>query len=50
MHVHISGLDGLKTALYVLVIIGTLNLVAQKHMSTSKFWASYARLYGFQGL
>lgn len=46
MHTHLSGLDGLKTALYVILILGTLNLVAMKFMDKSSFWKSYANLFG----
>lgn len=46
MHLHISGIDGIITALYVLVIIGALNLLAMKHKDTNRFWSAYANLYG----
>jgi len=45
-HVHISGMNALITALYVIVIIGTLNLLAMKTMDKSKLAASYANLMG----
>lgn len=45
-HVHISGMNALITALYVIVIIGTLNLLALKYLDKSKLAASYANLFG----
>jgi cell division protein FtsL len=46
MHVHISALNGLIVALYVIVIIGALNLAAMKYADRSKLAASYANLMG----
>lgn len=46
MHVHVSALDAFTTALYVIVILGTLNLLAMKFKDRSDFWASYANLFG----
>lgn len=46
MHVHISGLNALVTALMVIAVLGTLNLVAMKYQEKSSFWASYANLFG----
>lgn len=43
-HVHLSGLHAAITALEVIVVIGTLNLVAEKYAPTSKFWASYQNI------
>jgi len=45
-HIHVSALGGVITALYVIAILGTLNLVAQKYKATSPLAASYARLFG----
>jgi hypothetical protein len=46
MHLHISGIQGFLVALYVIAIIGTMNLLAMKFMDRSKFWASWANLFG----
>lgn len=46
MHLHISGISGVITALYVIAILGLLNLTAMKFKETSPFWASYANLFG----
>jgi len=46
MHLHISGIDGIVTALYVIAILGALNLVAIKFKDTNTFAASYANLFG----
>ena len=46
MHVHISALNGVIVALYVIAIMGTLNFVAMKYASKSKLAASYANLFG----
>lgn len=46
MHHHISGIDGLKTVLYVIAIMGTLNLLAMKFMDKSSLAKSYANLFG----
>ena len=46
MHVHVSALDGFIVALYVIVILGTLNLLAMKFKDRSSLWASYANLFG----
>lgn len=35
-HVHVSGIDAVTTALYVLVIFGTLNLLAKKNAESAK--------------
>ena len=47
MHVHVSALDGLITALYVIVIIGTLNLLAMRFPNNTLL-ASYANLMGIK--
>ena len=41
MHIHISAINGLIVALYVIAIIGTLNVVAMKYADKSKLAASY---------
>ena len=46
-HVHISGQDALVTALYVLVIFGTLNVLSKKNNekpigSRNKILSAYA--------
>lgn len=46
MHVHISALSAVITALYVIVILGTLNLLAMRFQDRSKLAASYANLFG----
>lgn len=46
MHVHISALDGLIVSLYVIVILGTLNLLAMKFQDRSSLAASYSNLWG----
>lgn len=46
MHSHISGIDAIKTALYVIVLIGTLNLLALRFMDRSNLAKSYANLFG----
>jgi hypothetical protein len=46
MHLHISGIDGVKTALYVIAIMGSLNLLAMKYQDKSKLASSYAHLFG----
>lgn len=47
-HVHISGIHTIITALEVIVVIGTLNLVAARYSATSKFWASYQNIMNTQ--
>lgn len=46
MHLHISGIQGLLIALYVIAIMGTLNLLAMKYADSNKLAASYANLFG----
>lgn len=46
MHIHISALSAVITALEVIVVLGTLNLLAMKFASTSSLAASYANLFG----
>lgn len=45
-HLHISGINALITVLYVIVVLGTLNLLAMKYQDRSKLAASYANLFG----
>lgn len=46
MHTHISGLEGVKVALYVIVIFGLANLAAMKYKDKSSLAASWANLFG----
>jgi len=46
MHVHVSGLDAVKNALCVIVVLGILNLLALKFKDRSSLAASYANLFG----
>jgi hypothetical protein len=46
MHVHISALNGVIVALYVIAIMGALNLLAMKYADNNKLAASYANLFG----
>lgn len=46
MHVHISGLQGIIVAMYVIAIMGSLNLLAMKFKERSPLAASYANLFG----
>ena len=48
MHLHISGIEGVITALYVLAILGALNALAIKYKDTNKLASSYANLYGLK--
>lgn len=45
-HIHISGLEGLVTVLYVIAIMGALNLLAKKYAETNKLAATYAYIFG----
>ena len=45
MHVHISGIAALITTLEVIVVIGTLNLLAMKYPNNN-LSASWANLMG----
>ena len=45
-HVHISGLEGLVTVLYVIAVMGALNLLAKKYKGSNKLAGSYAYLFG----
>lgn len=47
-HVHISGIHALITALEVIVVIGTLNLVADRYRETSKLAATYLAVMNTQ--
>ncbi len=46
MHLHISGIDGVITALYVIAILGAMNLLAMKYKDQNNLAASYANLFG----
>lgn len=46
LHIHISALSAVITALEVIVILGTLNLLAMKYADSSPLAASYANLFG----
>ena len=45
-HTHISGLEGLITVLYVIAIMGALNLLAKKYKDSNPLARSYAYLFG----
>lgn len=45
-HVHISGINALIVVLYVIAVMGALNLLAMKYADSSKLAASYANLFG----
>lgn len=46
VHLHISGIDGLITVLYVIAIMGALNLLAMKFADRSGLAASYCNTFG----
>ncbi|MHB1357047.1 MAG: hypothetical protein ACYCZF_13850 [Anaerolineae bacterium] len=46
MHEHFSGLEGVKVALYVIVILGTTNMLAMKHKDNNRMAAAWANLFG----
>lgn len=46
MHQHYSGIEGVKVALYVVVLIGTANLVSMKYKDKNSLAASWANLFG----
>lgn len=46
MHHHISGIAAIITALYVIVVLGILNLLAMKFADKSSLAASYCNLFG----
>lgn len=46
MHVHISGLQGIITAMYVIAILGTLNLLAMKFSDRFRLAATWCNLFG----
>lgn len=48
MHVHISALGAVVAAFEVLLILGLMNWFAMKYKDSSKFWASWANLYGVE--
>ena len=48
-HVHISGLEGLVTVLYVIAIMGALNLLVKKVLVNNpknQLASSYAYIFG----
>lgn len=45
MHVHISGIAAAITALEVIVVIGTLNLIAREYQDRSTVAASWVNLF-----
>lgn len=46
MHLHISGIDGIITILYIIAIMGALNLLAMKFQDRSSLAASYCNMFG----
>jgi hypothetical protein len=46
MHLHISALNGVIVALYVIANLGALNILAMKNADENKLAASYANLFG----
>ena len=46
MHLHISAINGVIVALYVIAILGTLNWLAMHFADKSSLAASYANLFG----
>lgn len=46
MHLHISGIDGLITVLYIIAIMGALNLLAMKFADRSGLAASWCNIFG----
>lgn len=46
MHVHFSGMEAVKVALYVIAILGTLNLLAMHFQNRSSLAASWCNLWG----
>ncbi len=46
MHIHISAANAIICALYVIVILGLLNLAAMKYKDTSKLASSWCNLHG----
>lgn len=46
IHEHFSAMEAIKVALYVIVIFGTLHLIAMKFKDRSKFWQAWANLWG----
>jgi hypothetical protein len=45
-HVHISGIEGILTVLYVIAIMGALNLLAMKFKDSSSLAATYCNTFG----
>lgn len=46
MHLHISGIDGIITVLYIVAIMGALNLLAMKFADQSGLAASWCNIFG----
>lgn len=45
-HLHISGIEGIITVLYVIAIMGALNVAAMKFKDTSSLAATWANTFG----
>ncbi len=48
MHEHFSGIEGVKVALYVVVILGTMNLLAMRYKDTNRFFHAWSNLFGVE--
>jgi hypothetical protein len=46
MHLHLSGIDGIITVLYVIAIMGALNMLAMRFKDSSSLAASYCNAFG----
>jgi hypothetical protein len=46
MHLHISGIDGIITILYVIAIMGALNLLAMRFAGQSSLAATWCNTFG----
>lgn len=47
-HHHLSGIHTIETALSVIVVLGTLNLLAMKLQDKSSLAASWCNLFGLE--
>lgn len=45
-HIHISGIEGILTVLYVIAIMGALNLLAMKFKDQNSLAATYCNTFG----
>lgn len=45
-HLHISGIEGIITILYVIAIMGALNLLAMKFQDRSSLAATWCNTFG----